>query len=109
MDAALWEETVWPVIARRIPQFDALRVTSEWAGHYEYNAFDQNAVIGPHDGIANFHFQCGFSGHGLQHGPAAGRAMAEMLATGAYQTLDLSPFAHSRIGRGEPFVESAII
>lgn len=109
MDPEIWETRVWPVIAARIPQFDALRVVSEWAGHYEYNAFDHNAIIGPHPRIGNFHFQCGFSGHGLQHGPAAGRGMAEMLTYGAFRSLDLSCFGYGRIERGEPFVERAII
>ncbi|MGR3723312.1 NAD(P)/FAD-dependent oxidoreductase, partial [Abyssibius alkaniclasticus] len=47
MDFNLWESHVWPVIATRIPQFEAIKVQSEWAGHYAYNTFDQNAIVGP--------------------------------------------------------------
>ena len=109
MDHDFWEESVWPTLAGRIPQFEAIKLTHSWPGHYEYNAFDQNGILGPHEEVTNFFFQCGFSGHGLQHGPAMGRGTAELIATGRFETLDLSPFSHARIAKGEPFVERAII
>ena len=109
MDHALWEDRVWPVIAHRIPQFDALRVVSAWAGHYAYNTLDQNAVLGPHDETPNFMFINGFSGHGFQQSPAMGRGMAELIVHGGFRTLDLSPFGYGRIRRGEPFREKAVI
>ena len=37
VDHGLWENRVWPVLAGRIPQFEAIRVVNEWAGHYAYN------------------------------------------------------------------------
>lgn len=109
MDHDLWQERVWPVMAARIPQFEEIKVISEWVGHYEYNAFDHNAIVGPHNEVANFHFQCGFSGHGLQHAPAIGRGMAEFLTYGEFRALDLSVFSFERIARNAPFFERAII
>ncbi|MGF1551399.1 MAG: NAD(P)/FAD-dependent oxidoreductase [Paracoccaceae bacterium] len=109
MDPDLWLARVWPVLAARVPQFDAVKVVAEWAGHYDMNTLDQNAVLGPHDRVANFHFQCGFSGHGLQHAPAVGRGTAERLIHGEYRTLDLSPLGWGRIARGEPLRERAVI
>lgn len=109
MDQALWEDHVWPVLATRIPQFEAIKVTHEWGGHYAYNTFDHNAIIGPHDEVENFFFLNGFSGHGLQQSPAMGRGTAEMMVHGAYQTLDLSPFNYARIAAGQPIIEKAII
>ena len=50
------------------------RVVTEWAGHYAYNTFDHNAILGPHDAVENFIFLNGFSGHGLQQSPAMGRS-----------------------------------
>lgn len=109
MDHSLWENHIWPIIATRIPQFDAVKVTSEWAGHYDANVLDHNAVIGPHPVISNFIFLNGFSGHGLQQSPAMGRATSELLTYGKYKTLDLTAFHFDRIMNNQPIIEKAII
>lgn len=109
MDHDIWLDKVWPAIATRIPQFESIRVVTEWAGHYAYNTLDQNAVIGPHDKVKNFIFQNGFSGHGLQQSPAMGRAVAEWLTYGEYRALDMTPFGFQRVLEGKPFLEQAII
>ena len=109
MDHGRWENHVWPIIANRIPQFEAIKVVTEWAGHYAYNTLDQNAVLGPHPEIGNFVFLNGFSGHGLQQSPAMGRGTAEWLTYGEYRALDLSPFGFERIVANRPIIEKAII
>lgn len=109
MDHGLWESHVWPVIATRIPQFEAIRVVTEWAGHYDYNTLDQNAIIGPHPVVENFLFANGFSGHGLQQSPAMGRGTAEWLTHGAYRSLDLTPLHFDRVLEGKPYAENAVI
>jgi len=109
MDHELWENHIWPAIATRIPQFEAVKVLREWAGHYAYNVLDQNAVMGPHPEVANFVFLNGFSGHGLQQSPALGRATAEWLVDGQYRSLDMTPFHFDRILRNEPYLEKAVI
>jgi glycine/D-amino acid oxidase-like deaminating enzyme len=109
MDPDLWMDKIWPAIATRIPAFEAVKVISEWAGQYDFNTLDQNAVTGPHPEVANFLFLNGFSGHGLQQSPAMGRATAEWIVHGAYRTLDLSPFHYDRVTAGRAMVERAII
>ena len=109
MDHDIFEDKVWPVLANRVPAFERIKVTSRWAGHYAYNYFDHNAVVGPHPEVGNFLFINGFSGHGIQQSPAMGRAVAELLCYGEYRTLDLSELGYGRIARDEPFVETAII
>lgn len=109
MDHTLWEGKIWPAIAARIPQFEAIKVTSEWTGHYAYNTLDQNAITGPHPEISNFLFLNGFSGHGLQQSPAMGRGTAELLTYGEYRTLDLTPFHFDRISANRPIIEKAVI
>ena len=104
-----FEDHVWPVLAARVPAFEAIRVTSEWAGHYSVNTLDHNAVLGPHPEISNFLFLNGFSGHGLQQSPAMGRGTAEWLVHGGYRTLDLSSFHYDRIVAGRPILETAVI
>ncbi len=108
-DVSLWEESIWPIMASRIPQFEAVRVIREWAGHYDYNVLDQNAILGPHSFVQNFLFMNGFSGHGLQQSPAMGRATAEWITYGEYRNLDMSPFSFERITANRPFLEKAII
>lgn len=109
MDHGLWQDHIWPTIATRIPQFEAIKVITEWAGHYDFNTLDHNAILGPHPDITNFYFTNGFSGHGLQQSPAMGRGTAEMIVHGQYRSLDLSPFGFERIAAGTPFVEKAVI
>ena len=108
-DHDLWETRVWPAIAARIPQFDALRLRRSWVGHYAYNTLDQNAILGPHPELPNFLLINGFSGHGLQQAPAMGRGLAEWIVDGRYVTLDLTPFAYDRIPAGRPLLEKAVI
>lgn len=109
MDQDFWMDVAWPAIATRIPQFEAIRVINEWAGHYAYNTFDQNAILGPDPEVANFLYMNGFSGHGLQQSPAMGRGLAEWITSGRYRTLDLEPFHLERVLRGTRFDETAII
>ncbi|MEP3637502.1 MAG: FAD-binding oxidoreductase [Paracoccaceae bacterium] len=109
MDHSIWQDHIWPILATRIPQFEAIKVQSEWAGHYSMNTLDHNAIVGPHPEVENFHFLNGFSGHGLQQSPAMGRGTAEWLTYGEYRTLDLSPFQFERITKEQPILEKAII
>ncbi len=109
MDHSIWENHVWPILATRVPQFEAIKIQSEWGGHYAYNVFDHNAIMGPHTEVENFIFLNGFSGHGLQQSPAMGRGTAEWLTYGEYRSLDMTPFNYARIVENRPIIEKAII
>ena len=109
MDDELWESTVWPILFNRIPQFESLKLISQWAGHYAMNTVDQNAIVGPHNIIKNFFFLNGFSGHGTQQAPAMGRAIAELLTYGTFKTIDMSAFKYERLLTGDKVIEEAII
>jgi FAD-dependent oxidoreductase domain-containing protein 1 len=109
VDHRLFEETVWPTLAHRVPAFEAIKLVNAWAGTYDYNVFDQNAILGPHPELGNFYLANGFSGHGLQQSPAVGRALAELIAHGQYRTLDLSRFSYERVLRNEPIRELNVV
>ena len=109
VDHGLFDDVIWPTLAHRVPAFESLRVTGAWAGYYEMNTFDQNGIVGRLPGLDNAFIGCGFSGHGIQQAPAVGRALAELIALGRYEALDLSPLAPRRIAEDRPLREHNVI
>ena len=104
-----FEEQIWPALANRSAGFEAIKVVNQWAGHYDFNALDHNLIVGRHPQVTNFVFANGFSGHGLQQGPAAGRGVSELITYGQFRTLDLSEVGYERILENRPFLEKAVI
>jgi glycine/D-amino acid oxidase-like deaminating enzyme len=110
VDPHYFEDVAWPACASRIPAFEKLRLKREWAGLYDECELDGNMILGNWSGrLDNFYVACGFSGHGLMHAPAVGRALAELITTGRYQTLDLARMGYSRVLKGEPYRETGIL
>lgn len=104
-----FDEDAWVALAHRVPAFESLRVERAWAGYYEMNLFDHNALLGLHPGFANLWCATGFSGHGMQQAPAAGRGLAELLLYGGFRTLDLSQLSVGRLAEGRRVLESNVI
>jgi FAD-dependent oxidoreductase domain-containing protein 1 len=100
---------VWPALAHRVPAFEAVKLTSSWAGYYELNLFDHNGIVGRHPAVPNVVFAAGFSGHGMQHSPATGRGVSELVAQGAFATLDLSPLGWRRLIENAPMWEKNVV
>ena len=109
VDWPLFEERLWPALAARSRIFENLRPGRAWAGHYDMNDFDQNALVGPMGDIDNAFIAAGFSGHGLQQSPAVGRGLSERIIHGAYRTLDLTPLGFDRIAAQRPLIERCVI
>ncbi len=105
INQAPYEERIWPMLAERMPPFEEIKFTTGWAGLYEVNTLDHNGIVGFHDEVENFVFANGFSGHGIQQSPAVGRAISELLLTGAFQTIDLTRLGYARIRNGDPIKE----
>jgi glycine/D-amino acid oxidase-like deaminating enzyme len=109
VDPRYFDEVVWPALAHRFPQFERTRCLRTLPGLYDQNDLDGNVIIGPVDGLANFHLIAGFSGHGLMHAPGCGRALAELIVTGGYESVDLTRFGWQRIADAAPLPEQGII
>uniref|UniRef100_A0A670YVC2 FAD-dependent oxidoreductase domain-containing protein 1 n=1 Tax=Pseudonaja textilis TaxID=8673 RepID=A0A670YVC2_PSETE len=109
VDHEFFQEKVWPKLAHRVPCFESLKVKSSWAGYYDYSTFDQNPVIGRHPLVSNLYFASGFSGHGLQHAPAVGQAIAELILDLKYKTINLERFSFDRLIKDEKLPERNIV
>jgi glycine/D-amino acid oxidase-like deaminating enzyme len=105
----LFEKELWAPLARRLPACERFRLERGWAGLYDENPVDHNAIIGEHPDLEGFYCINGFSGHGFQQAPAAGRGIAELILHGRYTTLDLAPLTPARFRAGTLIVEEAIV
>jgi sarcosine oxidase subunit beta len=79
-----------------------------WAGLYEVTP-DHHAILGPIAGVPGFFVVAGFSGHGIMHAPAAGRAAAEILVRGRSESVDVSALCLERFARGEAIHETMVL
>ena len=110
VDWPQFEEILWPALAARIPAFEELKLVRAWAGHYDLNMFDHNAIVGRLPGFDNAYLAAGFSGHGVQQSPAVGRGLAELIV--AWRLSRAGPqriSATSAIAAGRPLMERNVI
>ena len=110
VDEARFHEKIKPVLLKRCPSFGhELKLVKTWAGFYEYNTLDQNLIIGRHPHLTRLVFANGSSGHGLQHAPAIGRAISEIVAQGEYKTIDLTRFGFERVLKDESIEDIGVV
>jgi sarcosine oxidase subunit beta len=96
-------ESRFPVVAAA-----GIDLRRSWAGLYEVTP-DHNAVLGAAPDQPGFYLANGFSGHGVMHAPAAGRAIAELIVWGRCESVDISPLAIGRFTRGELIHETMVL
>ena len=108
VDHDYFERVVWPAVAHRFPPLESAKCHRTWAGLYEQCELDGNPVIGA-TAIANFFAIAGFSGHGMMHAPAAGRAIAELIVQGRFESIDLTRLGYARVVSGEAYREAGIL
>ncbi len=77
------------------------------AGLYE-NTPDHHAILGG-CAVEGLYFANGFSGHGVMHSPATGRALSEIILDGKSSFLDVSCLSFDRFEKGELLHETAFI
>jgi FAD-dependent oxidoreductase domain-containing protein 1 len=107
-DDKRFTDLLWPELAEFVPAFDTLKLVRGWAGLYAVNTLDGNAILGEWPELKGLFLANGFSGHGLQQGPAVGRYLAELI-TGRTPTLNLSKFSPVRILERRPLSESGLV
>lgn len=100
-------ENLWIELAEFVPAFESLKLVRGWAGLYAVNTQDANSILGEWPELKGFYLVNGFSGHGLQQGPAVGRYISE-LVTKTTPVLDLSIFGPERIINNTPIMEGGI-
>jgi sarcosine oxidase subunit beta len=110
---AFFQEILWPALYERSTQFERLKHLTGWAGLYEVSP-DECAVIGQvsngEAGKSGAVFEShSFSGHGVMHSFAAGRALAEKIALGRYELVDAEPLSAARFETGRLIHENLII
>jgi sarcosine oxidase, subunit beta len=105
-----WLEPTYEAAVDRFPWFadEALDQAACWYGYYEMTP-DCNALLGENPHAAGWYDACGFSGHGVQHAPAVGRAIREEIVDGRSHTIDIDPLRISRFVSGTRRDERHII
>lgn len=105
LDHEVFESTLWPQLAEQSAAFEAIKLKSAWGGHYDMNRLDGNPIVDRFDKVPNFILAAGFSGHGLMHAPAVGRAVKEMILDGGFRTIDLSRLGWRRVVENQPLAD----
>jgi sarcosine oxidase subunit beta len=91
----------------RAPILEKARIRRGWGGLYTISP-DNNPIIGPLPGVEGFFCASGFSGHGFQHGPPAGRILSELILEGQTD-FDLTPFSYDRFKTLKIIVEKRVV
>tara|TARA_Y100000034_G_scaffold34222_1_gene41926 strand:- start:6309 stop:7403 length:1095 start_codon:yes stop_codon:yes gene_type:complete len=102
-----FDEYVWPGLAKRSSIFEAVKMTGGWAGYYDTNTFDNNAIVGKYS--EDVYVATGFTGRGVMQAPGIGRALTELITTDRYQTIDLTAFSPDRIFKKQRKYEPYVI
>jgi sarcosine oxidase subunit beta len=95
-----WEflEKVTQAAVKRLPALADAGIAHAWAGLYEMTP-DAMPIIGPAREVDGVFLITGFSGHGFQHCPAAGRILAETITRGEARDFDATPFSFDRFSQ----------
>ncbi len=94
--------------AYRLPLMQEAVIASQMAGLYEVTP-DAHPIFGQSREVAGFFIAAGFSGHGFQHSPAAGKVIGEILLDGAAHTIDVSMLDLERFRENRPVPELNVV
>lgn len=108
LQRGFFEEEIWPLLAERSSHFERLKLEGGWTGLYDYNYIDHNAIISDHPLMGGYYIISGFSGHGFQQAPAAGKGLSELIRLGKFDSIDISPLSVERFANNKLVMETAV-
>lgn len=83
------------VAMHRVPVLAEASILRGWSGLRPLTP-DQYPILGPVEGLEGYVNDCGWGGEGVMFAPIGGQLVAEFIANGTTQTLELAPFLLSR-------------
>ncbi|MDZ7704831.1 MAG: FAD-binding oxidoreductase [Trueperaceae bacterium] len=106
----VWLEPLLTLATTRFPFLEqtALDRKACWAGLYAITP-DHTPILGEMPGAPGFVNACGFSGHGVQHSPAAGMLVAEEILEGEMSSFDTDLFRIERFADTDRTVEQNVV
>lgn len=93
--SAFFQRYVWPALAGRCSMFERCAEVGGWAGLYEVTP-DRSGIAGRGKDFTNLFEAHSFTGRGVMQSYGIAIGMAELIATGRFETLDLSPLSVER-------------
>ena len=90
-----FEEKIWMPLYKRSSKFSQLKHVTGWAGLYSVTP-DSTAILGRVPGEKNIYESYGYSGRGAMQSYGAGRGLAELVALGSFESMNLSGLSAER-------------
>jgi glycine/D-amino acid oxidase-like deaminating enzyme len=104
---AFFTREIWPRLAHRSSSFERCGHVRGWAGLYAVTP-DRSGIAGAVAGWSNLFEAHSFTGRGVMQSWAVGEAMAALIDTGRFESVDLSPLRRERFTRPDEWVHEAL-
>lgn len=104
---AFFERELWPRLAHRASAFERCGHVRGWSGLYAVTP-DRSGIAGAVAGFSNLFEAHSFTGRGVMQSYAIARNVAALLATGAWDDVDLSPLGRDRFDDPARWVPEAL-
>ena len=100
-------EELLPTAVRVFPPVERAGLRATWCGLYEMTP-DRHPIVGGSP-LPGLFLANGFSGHGFQHAPIAGKLLAELIVDGAAASVDISALSFERFAEGNVVIEGHVV
>jgi glycine/D-amino acid oxidase-like deaminating enzyme len=94
-DDSFFETHLWPRLAHRASTFERCAQIRGWAGLYDVTP-DRSGIAGAVEGFTNLFEAHSFTGRGVMQSYGVATAMGELIETGRFASIDLSPLRRDR-------------